>query len=71
MKRRATPAQYRIAKIVGGRPVAWFRYSRTEVWRWITNPAKAQRFRSQDDAHHAARSCSMCWQHEYRIETDT
>ena len=69
IRRNKRGTRYLIAKTVSGRSVAWFRYSRTEVWQWVRQPERATRFRSHDDADHAAVSCTMCYAHQYRIET--
>lgn len=70
MIRKQRPnTRYVIAKVVGGRAVAWFRYSRTEVWAWRKEKKLGTRFHSRDAATLAAENSTMTYAHEWRIDT--
>lgn len=67
--RRTNPhPRYVIAKIINGRAVAWFRYSRTEVWTWRKDPKLGHRFPSVEAATLAAENSTMSYAHEWRVD---
>ena len=52
---------------LSGRPIAWVGYHRSDVWRWYTNPAKAEVFDTKQSASEAAENCSVSYQCRYAI----
>jgi len=57
-----------ITEHYNGRPARWFRYHPHHVYTWTKHPDRATVFRSEDDAHHAAQSCEICWRYRYIVE---
>lgn len=56
-----------VQQSLSGRPVRWFGYHRNDVWRWYTNPAKAEVFDTQRAAGTAVMNCDIQYRSVYHI----
>lgn len=52
---------------ITGRPFRWFGYHQNDVWRWYTNPARAEVFDTRHQAEGAVSACDIQYRSVYHI----
>jgi hypothetical protein len=60
-----------VEETITGHPLRWFCYHGNDVWRWVSNGARAEVFATKDLAQHAADNCSVYYRSQYRIRKRT